>query len=587
MISIDQVKLIGIPKNTSRLNNKAYTPSALPNESVNLYEAVTVILDDLNVVSAGTDLTIVSTPVNISLNSSTGNGVVFFPATITTAGLLSAADKINLESLISLSGVNAGSIDLGSFTGTLIADNSTIKSALQQLETVIENTLLPAGTDLSATAGLSDVTIISSTGADAVIPAATNFSAGVMTAVDKTTLSNVNVNISNLYSLIGVPTVGSTTLGLFTGNIIPNNTSIAIALQSLETAIESGAGAGDGNGIYTGSGVIASNAIAEVNGSFTVDNKTVQANTISIGNVTGAGFLTRIGQLIEHNAISIGGVFGQLGNSIKIDANKITVNPDAGIHGIDLFSGGTIDVRFSNSGVTFYRMTGTGSLKYGEDYSANFVDRSLVDKAYVDSKIGVNTNISVTHQTNQVVIASSTGTDGILTPATSSFSGALSAADKRKLDALVTLSGMPAESVNLGQFTGTIIQDNSTVKSALQEIETYLDAYKTGGGYITTNGPNYILEGGNRTVFANANSSNIFITAGGGLLEGEIYYLYTRRDLSFTITINAGVGHNIVPINGNSGPLTTNLYTIPYGSGQTVAHLIQRRGNSVFITLLS
>ena len=47
MISIDKVKLIGIPKNTSRLNNKVYTPSALPNESVNLYEAGTIILDEI------------------------------------------------------------------------------------------------------------------------------------------------------------------------------------------------------------------------------------------------------------------------------------------------------------------------------------------------------------------------------------------------------------------------------------------------------------------------------------------------------------------------------------------------------------
>jgi hypothetical protein len=30
-------------------------------------------------------------------------------------------------------------------------------------------------------------------------------------------------------------------------------------------------------------------------------------------------------------------------------------------------------------------VTGFEGLKYGADYSANFVDRSLVDKAYVDS----------------------------------------------------------------------------------------------------------------------------------------------------------------------------------------------------------
>ena len=45
----------------------------------------------------------------------------------------------NVNSLISLSGVAALSNDLGTFTGTTILDASTVKSALQALETALES----------------------------------------------------------------------------------------------------------------------------------------------------------------------------------------------------------------------------------------------------------------------------------------------------------------------------------------------------------------------------------------------------------------------------------------------------------------
>jgi hypothetical protein len=59
---------------------------------------------------------------------------------------------------------------------------------------------------------------------------------------------------------------------------------------------------------------------------------------------------------------------------------------------------------------------------------------------------------------------------------------------------LVTLSGRPANSTNLGTFTGATITDNSTVKTALQELETALEGIPTPITYkgtynATTNSP--------------------------------------------------------------------------------------------------
>lgn len=50
------------------------------------------------------------------------------------------------------------------------------------------------------------------------------------------------------------------------------------------------------------------------------------------------------------------------------------------------------------------------------------------------------------------------------------------AADGADLDDLVTLSGVAANSTSLGTFTGTTITDTQTIKTALQELETALEA---------------------------------------------------------------------------------------------------------------
>ena len=44
------------------------------------------------------------------------------------------------------------------------------------------------------------------------------------------------------------------------------------------------------------------------------------------------------------------------------------------------------------------------------------------------------------------------------------------------VDDLITLSGMPENSQDLGTFTGTTISDSSTVKAAFQEMETFVEA---------------------------------------------------------------------------------------------------------------
>jgi hypothetical protein len=60
---------------------------------------------------------------------------------------------LSIDDLVTLSGVADGAVNLGTFTGTTIADNVTIKAALQSLETSLE--VLSLDAEITAIAGLT------------------------------------------------------------------------------------------------------------------------------------------------------------------------------------------------------------------------------------------------------------------------------------------------------------------------------------------------------------------------------------------------------------------------------------------------
>lgn len=73
--------------------------------------------------------------INMAAGYTAGNGTVSSSDTVQTA--IQKLDG-NQQDLITLSGVAQGAVDLGTFTGSVIPDNSDIKEALQALETAVE-----------------------------------------------------------------------------------------------------------------------------------------------------------------------------------------------------------------------------------------------------------------------------------------------------------------------------------------------------------------------------------------------------------------------------------------------------------------
>ena len=111
------------------------------------------------------------------------------------------ANETHIDNVATLSGLAKDSVNLGTFTGTTIADSETIKGALQTLETAVES----KGSATSLTS--------------------------LTTAVgDLNTLSGVAQNATNL--------------GTFTGSTISDDVSVKTAIQSLETAVETKAATG-------------------------------------------------------------------------------------------------------------------------------------------------------------------------------------------------------------------------------------------------------------------------------------------------------------------------------------------------------
>ena len=115
-----------------------------------------------------------------------------FSTTITN---LIDANETHIDNVATLTGVAKDSTSLGTFSGSTISDNVTVKAAIQALETAVE----AAGSASSLNAATTD--------------------------------------ISDLQTLTGIAD-GSSDLGTFSGSTISDTTDIKTALQELETAVE-------------------------------------------------------------------------------------------------------------------------------------------------------------------------------------------------------------------------------------------------------------------------------------------------------------------------------------------------------------
>lgn len=319
----------------------------------------------------------------------------------------------DISDLRTLSGTLDGAVNLGTFSGTTIADSSTVKAALQALETHAETndstvTEIDANVDdlitLSGVAenstDLGDFTGVTIASGSTVKASLQALETSLETKAASTTVTEIDGNVDDLITLSGVAE-NSQHLGTFTGTTIGDNLTVKAALQALETELEDGSGsltaddagtADFASGTVTVAGGTGLSTTAAL-GTLTVnlDNTTVSANTYGSASAVGTFTVDAQGRLTGASTTSI-------------DIAHTQVNDfDAGVqtNRLDQMAAPTANVAMNSQ-----RLTGLAD---------PVGDQDAATKAYVDaSATGLDVKESVRAATTGNITLSGTQTvDGV------------------------------------------------------------------------------------------------------------------------------------------------------------------------------
>ena len=406
---------------------------------------------------------------------------------ITTAAPTAAQylewDAVNSEfvpsnKLFTLAGVSNGAVNLGTFTGDIITDDATIKTALQDLETKIEANDQAAATasaltevdgnvnDLITLSGIAEnvTTLGTFTGStiadDSAIKAALQaLETSVETKQTIAVTNEIDSNVDDLISLSGVAE-NTTNLGTFTGATISDSVTIKAALQALESAIETEA---------TNRATAITNLVDGAPAALDTLNELAAAlNDDSSAASTLTGLINANETHIDNMATLTGVAkdstnFGAFTGSTLTDSStlkSVLQDIETAHEEVDANANDLISLTGIAENTTVFSPNGgdadfTGTTLGGVDYTIKSALQALGTKA--------DTNASaITSEASTRASADSTLTTNL-------------AETDANTDDLVTLSGVAENSANLGTFTGSTIADNQTIKAALQALETAVE----------------------------------------------------------------------------------------------------------------
>ena len=365
---------------------------------------------------------------------------------------------LDVDHLITLSGVSAASDDLGTFSGSTIADNETVKGALQDLETSLETKSATSSLHAVATSG------------------AYGDLSGTPTIPDAASLE-----VDHLITLSGMAS-SSDNLGTFTGSTISDSRTIKQALQELETKVEAEAGEAKIANVVedttpqlggnldvqdftlssSGSGFIQLHDNTVIDGTLLANGvMTVNANATFAHNVAITGQLLVNGSntIINATTVSVDDPIMMLGGDTAPSSDD---NKDRGVL-MRYHTGSQADMAFMgyDDSEGLFRMM-TGATATGEVVSGN--DASLKIAGLTASGT-VNANAIEVQGTELHAVATSGSYNDL--------GDKPSISDGTTQSNLVLLTGIAGNSVNFGSnFTGSTIADNSTMLEAIQALET-------------------------------------------------------------------------------------------------------------------
>ena len=254
-----------------------------------------------------------------------------------------SSKKITVANLLS---DVASTTDLGTFSGTTIDNNQSIKQALQALETAIES---ESTARASAISGLVD-------GAPALLDTLNELAAAINDDENfVTTITNLidanETHIDNVATLTGVAK-DSANLGTFTGSTIADSSTVKAAIQALETALELKA---------------ASSVVTEIDGNVDdlISLSGVAENASGLGTFTGSTIsdASTIKDALQDLETAVEGA--QAGSAVADRTKTVTGDADT-THYVtfvaDDNSSATAETVFTDGGITYNPATNLLSL---------------------------------------------------------------------------------------------------------------------------------------------------------------------------------------------------------------------------------
>ena len=313
---------------------------------------------------------------------------------VTTITNLIDANEVHIDNVVSLTGVSKDAANLGTFTGSTIADSATVKAAIQALETAVE----------------------------------TKATSAVVTEVD--------ANVDDLISLTGIAE-NVTGLGTFTGSTISDGSTIKDALQDLETAAESAAA---GSAVADRTKTITGDADTTHYVTFVADdNSTATAETVfTDGGITynpstnlltlGAADITTLkvgGVAVTSTAAELNILDGVTATAAELNVLDGITSTVAELNILDGVTSTAAELNILD-GVT----ATTVELNYTDGVTSNI-------QTQLDAKTndGDNVNVLVGITSAQTVPVDGNGDDNYLFLVVNKSNGALTAIDKTFLEA--------------------------------------------------------------------------------------------------------------------------------------------------------
>ena len=503
---------------------------------------------------------------NLDLNSRniTGTGDLNFTGGITLTGSIIVGGTVDGrdvlddgqagDNLVTLSGVARDATNLGTFTGTTIADNVGIKTALQELETELETIAGGGAQATSIAVGATDtdsshfLTFVDSNNTsptqesvktDAGISYNPNSNILTVGSLDVTNDITVGGTVDgrdvlddgqagdNLVTLSGVAR-DATNLGSFTGSTISDNLTVKAALQEVETSLESKLEnvAEDTSPQLGGDLDLSSSDITgtgNINITGTIQGTSVEATTVyvdvGVGNtdfenviLTSAGtdgqgsLITDIDRHLSYRPSDNTFWANRMINPQRTASEELTIFPISNMAGYESDYPSAVKIT---------------AIKDEDNMSSNSATSLVTQqsvKAYVDSEI---TGVAVTF-----AVAADTGTAGIVTTGTTlTISGTANEVDTAVANNVITI-GLP-DTVSITTELNVPTVDTGAIRAA---DGTAAQTIADSTGKVTTSTDQEV--------------QGTFTAAGAAILQGDTDIGDQTSD---TVTITARVDSNFIP----------------------------------------